>query len=95
MQIQKLNNRTLKMACRQLAESDSHLQLVYETYGTPPLWDRPTGFATLLHIILEQQVSLASAKSCFDKLAAHLGDVTADGLLSINDADLKTIGFSR
>ena len=71
------------------------MAFVYKTYGTPPLWDRPTGFGTLLNIILEQQVSLASAKACFDKLAAHLSEVTPANLLTINDADLKTIGFSR
>ena len=49
----------------------------------------------MLQIILEQQVSLASAKACFDKLTAHLGEVTPDGLLTLNDAELKTIGFSR
>lgn len=71
------------------------MAFVYNTYGTPPLWDRPAGFCTLLNIILEQQVSLASAKACFDKLAAHIGDVTPANLLLVNDVDLKTIGFSR
>lgn len=69
--------------------------VVHDRYGTPPLWDREPGFATLLKIILEQQVSLASAKACFDKLEAHLGNVTPELLLSLNDATLKTIGFSR
>src|SRR3954451_19275477 len=68
---------------------------VYETYGTPPLWDREPGFGTLLNIILEQQVSLASAKACFDKLTAHLGELTPAALLTVNDTDLRTIGFSR
>ncbi len=90
-----LDNRQLKKACVTLSLDHKDLAVVYNTYGTPPLWDRPAGFATLLNIILEQQVSLASAKACFDKLTAHLGEVTPDGLLSINDADLKTIGFSR
>ncbi len=90
-----LNTRMLTAACRSLAASDPHLRSVHERYGTPPLWDRPTGFATLLQIILEQQVSLASAKACFDKLALRLGDVTPRGLLKLNDAELKTIGFSR
>ena len=36
--------------------------------GPPPLWDRPAGFGTLVHIILEQQVSLASARAAFDRL---------------------------
>lgn len=90
-----LNKRSLAAACRSLADSDPHLRLVHETYGKPPLWDRPAGFATLVYIILEQQVSLASAKACFNKLAAHLGEVTPDGLLTLNDAELKKIGFSR
>lgn len=90
-----LTERLLAKACRELAASDPNLRRVHETYGTPPLWNRPTGFATLLYIILEQQVSLASAKACFDKLASHLGEVTPHGLLMLNDVELKRIGFSR
>lgn len=93
--IETLSDRKLRGACRQLAAGDADMAHVFTTYGTPPMWDRTPGFATLLNIILEQQVSLASAKACYDKLAAHLGDVTPDGLLSINDSDLKLIGFSR
>lgn len=81
--------------CRDLACMDGRLKFVHSTYGTPPLWNRPTGFATLLQIILEQQVSLASAKACYDKLGTHLGNVTPERFLTINDVDLKTIGFSR
>ena len=78
-----------------MADSDQYLARIYEAYGPPPLWDREPGFATLLNIILEQQVSLASAKACFDKLTNHLGGVTPEGLLALNDAELKRIGFSR
>ena len=80
---------------RKLAGMDAHLARVHETYGPPPLWDRPPGFATLLQIILEQQVSLASAKACYEKLNARLGDVTPENLLIRGDAELKTVGFSR
>ena len=90
-----LNERTLAAACRSLAGANSIFAFVHETYGIPPLWDRPAGFATLLQIILEQQVSLASAKACFDKLEFYLGEVTPDRVLSLNDAELKGIGFSR
>lgn len=90
-----LNKRTLAAACQSLAEVDPIFKRVYGTFGVPPLWDRPPGFATLLQIILEQQVSLASAKACFDKLELRLGSVTPAGLLSLNDTELKTIGFSR
>lgn len=59
------------------------------------MWDREPGFATLLQIILEQQVSLASAKACFDKLSARLGHVSPENVLTLSDTELKTIGFSR
>jgi DNA-3-methyladenine glycosylase II len=85
----------LRQASRKLADGDLHLAHVYQTYGSPPLWDREPGFATLVNIILEQQVSLASAKACFDKLDRHLGGVTPEGLLTLNDVELKRIGFSR
>lgn len=90
-----LTPRTLKAACRELSKRDKHMRHVLKLYGPPPLWDREPGFATLLQIILEQQVSLASAKACFDKLCLHLGRVTPASLLTLNDAELKTIGFSR
>lgn len=78
-----------------LAEEHAEFERVYEMYGSPPLWDREPGFATLIQIILEQQVSLASAKACFDKLTARLGEVTPNSLLTLNDAELKSVGFSR
>lgn len=90
-----LNARSLKKATVCLAGEHPELERVYQAYGTPPLWGREPGFATLLQIILEQQVSLASAKACFDKLAAYLGEVSPETLLTLNDIELKTIGFSR
>jgi len=59
------------------------------------MWDRRPGFATLVHIILEQQVSLASARACFDKLAASVGELTPATLLALDDAALRAAGFSR
>jgi len=90
-----LEKRSLVEACKLLAIVDPHLRLVYEKYGSPPMWNRSPGFATLLQIILEQQVSLASAKACFDKLNNVLGNVTPESLLTLNDAELKAVGFSR
>lgn len=90
-----LTTRKLKDATIALAADHPELSCVYQIYGTPPLWDRPTGFATLVQIILEQQVSLASAKACFDKLAARIGEVSPERLLTLNDMEMKTVGFSR
>lgn len=91
----QLTPRTLAAISKQLANQDEHLAIVLKRYGTPPLWDREPGFATLIKIILEQQVSLSSAKACYDKLEATLGNVSPEKVLSLNDAELKTIGFSR
>jgi len=93
--LKTLTSTSLRRFSKVLADSDQYLARIYEAYGPPPLWDREPGFATLLNIILEQQVSLASAKACFDKLTNHLGGVTPEGLLALNDAELKRIGFSR
>jgi len=93
--LKTLTSTSLRRFSKVLADSDQYLARIYEAYGPPPLWDREPCFATLLNIILEQQVSLASAKACFDKLTNHLGGVTPEGLLALNDAELKRIGFSR
>lgn len=67
---------------------------VIERYGPPPAWGRPQGFATLMRIILEQQVSLASGKAAFDRLNAA-GPVIPSQFLRYSDEALKAIGFSR
>jgi len=95
MKIKTLSEKSISRACKALAEIDPDLARVFQKYGAPPLWDRPEGFATLIHIILEQQVSLASARACFDKLCFRLGELTPEGLLTLSDAELKTAGFSR
>ena len=91
----RLNQTKLERAVAVLAADHAEFAVVYEKYGVPPMWDREPGFATLLQIILEQQVSLASAKACFDKLERRLGAVTPESFLTVNDADLKRDGFSR
>ncbi|WP_136805882.1 DNA-3-methyladenine glycosylase family protein [Desulfosediminicola flagellatus] len=64
-------------------------------HGPPPLWKRKEGFPTLIRIILEQQVSLASAKAAFDRLVISSGTVTPTRFLEFTDDELKAIGFSR
>ncbi len=85
----------LAAAAGLLAERDPDLGLIFARYGPPPLWDRPPGLGTLIHIILEQQVSLASARAAYDRLCAAVQPLTPQGLLALSDAELKAIGFSR
>jgi DNA-3-methyladenine glycosylase II len=69
--------------------------VVVARHGTPPMWDRAPGFASLLHIMLEQQVSLASARAAFDRLRALADPLTAQTLLRLDDLQLREVGFSR
>ncbi len=90
-----LNEDLFAQGVRVLAERDAHLAEVVEKYGMPPLWVREPGFPTLVYIILEQQVSLASAKAAFDRLNAAVSPLTPRRFLRLTDAELKRIGFSR
>ncbi|ARV60875.1 hypothetical protein BZZ01_21655 [Nostocales cyanobacterium HT-58-2] len=90
-----LTQETLDRGLIELASLDSDFAQILETLGPPPLWERKTGFPTLVRIILEQQVSLASAKAVFDRLCGMITPLTPDNFLTLDDVQLKTIGFSR
>jgi DNA-3-methyladenine glycosylase II len=94
--IRPLTHRSLVNAVKELAKADPTLAASVERYGTPPLWAREPSYATLIHLILEQQVSLASARAAFDRLDATLGgSISPRGFLTLSDSELRTIGLSR
>ncbi len=93
--IKTLNEQNLAAACAELAKTDQDLAFIFETHGTPPLWAREANFSTLVHIILEQQVSLASALSAFNKLREKIIEITPENVLSLSDKELKSCYFSR
>jgi len=86
---------SLATAVDELAARDQDLAGIVARFGRPSMWDRDPGFATLLHIVLEQQVSLASAAAAFDRLRATVDPLTPAGFLRLTDAELLAIGFSR
>lgn len=63
---------------------------IIKAHGYPPLWNRPNTFETLVRIILEQQVSLASALSALNKLYEKIKKVTPASLLKLTDVELKS-----
>ena len=81
--------------CDELAAKDKDLQHVIITHGYPPLWTRPNTFETLVHVILEQQVSLASALAALKKLAEKTGRITPQAILALNDEELRACYVSR
>jgi DNA-3-methyladenine glycosylase II len=81
--------------CDTLARKDKDLADVIEQYGYPPMWTRPNSFETLVHFILEQQVSLASALAALEKLRGRIRLITPELLIPISDAELRDCYFSR
>lgn len=91
-QITTLNYHSI---CDELALLDADLGKILTAYGYPPLWSRPNTFESLVHIILEQQVSLASALSALNKLREAIPEITPAALLSLTDTELRACYFSR
>lgn len=91
----RVDERNLIEACSHLSGSDPVFAELLARNGTPPLWSRPPGFPTLVRLILEQQVSLASGRAAFDRLEARLGRVTPSRFVTLDDGELRAIGFSR
>jgi len=89
------NKANFQTLCDQVAKNDKHLQSIINEFGYPPVWTRKASFQTLVHIILEQQVSLASARAALNKLKEKLGTITPEKLLLLSDEELKACYFSR
>lgn len=85
---------TFEEAVDILVGSDGSLAKIVERYGCPSAFARPATFATLVLLILEQQVSLDSARAAFDRLDDASGGVTPEGLLGLDGVALRSIGFS-
>ncbi len=90
-----LNEGLFAKSVRLLAARDAHLAEVLQKYGRPPLWVREPGFPTFVYIILEQQVSLASARAAYQRLQQSVKPLTPRRFLKLTDAQLLRIGFSR
>jgi DNA-3-methyladenine glycosylase II len=90
-----LSRQTYGAGLAYLSRRDEDLRGVLERYGRPPMWLRRPGFTTLLRIILEQQVSLASADAAYQRLSQAIAPITPRRFLRLNDDELFRIGFSR
>jgi len=93
--LQTLTQKTLALAARELAARDALLANIHATYGDPPLWQRAAGFRTLVHIILEQQVSLSSAKSMLLRLERDIHPFEPERFLELGEMHLRGLGVTR
>lgn len=90
-----LTPKTFSQAIAFVCDSDPDLAHILTILEPPPFRTRKPGFASLMHIILEQQVSLASATASFDRLRRAVSPLTPERFLKLGDARLKACGFSR
>jgi len=68
---------------------------IKDKYGNPPNWQRPQGFVSLSKIILEQQVSLASAEAHFNKLNGYIKEFTPKEIIELSDEEMRNCQISR
>jgi DNA-3-methyladenine glycosylase II len=59
------------------------------------MWRRRTGFSTLVHIILEQQVSLKSAKAMLLRLQSSIDPFTPERFVALGESHLRELGVTR
>ena len=93
--ISLLTKASFGRALKTLAARDADLGRVIAKFGRPPMWEREPGFATLVLLILEQQVSLASARATFERLADHVGEINPSRILALGEDGLRELRLSR
>lgn len=89
------NEDHFKALCDWCTHIEPKLEQVIREYDYPPLWYRKPDFATLILTILEQQVSLASAKAAYNKLVEKIKNITPENVLNLSDEELRSCYFSR
>jgi DNA-3-methyladenine glycosylase II len=95
MPVREISGKRLQEALDHLAARDDDLARAIRLVGKPPPRQRPPGFASLLWIIVGQQVSTASANAIWRKLCGDGEPPTAQEFLLLSDEQLKAAGFSR
>ena len=85
----------MQNALKHLYKNDTIFQAIVKEYGLPVIPTRPQGFETLALLILEQQVSIDSAKATFTKLKNIVKKITPKILLNLTDETFRSAGVSR
>ncbi len=85
----------LEAGARALARLDPDFARILASYGLPRFPRRPASFGTLLHIILEQQLSLDIAAKLWKRLRQRCRPLTPARFLELDEDTLKNCGFTR
>jgi DNA-3-methyladenine glycosylase II len=84
----------LDSAIASLIAADPRWRHALAAAGRPPLRRRPDGFAGLASIVVSQQLSTASAKAIWDRLATALDPLSPDTVRRARTAKLARAGLS-
>lgn len=90
-----LTHESLAAAVRALARRDRDLAALARRNGLPPMWARRPGFATLVHIVLEQQVSIVAARSLYRRVRERIGGMTPEIIMRTGTRKLHRLGLTR
>ena len=93
--VENLDETTFHEAVDLLVSEEPAFATVIEKHGPPPFWSRPAGFATLVWLIMEQQVSLESGAAMYRRLHGLLGAITPETVASSTESALRGIGVTR
>lgn len=91
----QLTDSSMRDALEELCYRDTMLASVYDQFGVPPLWRRTQTFATLVHIILEQKVSLSSANAVMLRVSAACPGMQPAQFLQVPETLLRDAGVSQ
>ena len=93
--IEALDERALEDAVAALAARDPALAGIAARHGMPPLWAREPGFATLVAIVLEQQVSLRSGAAALERLRSAAGSLEPADVAGLGEDGARAAGLTR
>lgn len=85
----------MEEAIQYLQKTDVIFKNIIDRYGIPTIPIRPEGFQTLVLLILEQQVSVDSAKATFLKIKAEVVAIEPENLIHLSAETFRNLGVSR
>lgn len=85
----------MEEAITYLYKKDNIFKQISQQFGIPIQPKRPQGFETLVLLILEQQVSIDSAKATFIKLKTAIPDFSVENVFAFSEENFRTCGVSR
>ena len=90
-----LNDQSLKKGFKHLMQKEPLFKAVLEQKNYEiKLFNKKKGFEGLVSLIVDQQLSVASAKTIFRRMKNLIEPFTAENFIKVSETDLKSAGLS-